>query len=577
MENLLIKITNLNKKFKNNHVLKGLSFSIQKNERIAIVGGNGAGKTTLLNILSKNDNRYTGIIENNLLKKEMSFQFQNVNYSDEFSIYDILSIFEYESNAKRRKEIIFEKLDSMNLLEHSKKRTHELSGGQLQKLNLLLTIATKPKLIFFDEIVSGLDQPSIEEIFKFIKSEVNGKITTITVSHNPKEIFTLCDRVIFLREGNIIMDKKMVFFKTLKSLEDEMKKQIIFNDVIDYKSLMRDKRSYRFLGENAIEVNNLTKSYELNKVLKGEDGKGINFTIKQGERIALIGKNGSGKSTFSEIISGVLKPTKGNSFINVVNESSNLIKKIEKNFLIVKELKDKLNDLLLLINKETINTTNKKIELIEEKLKYSPKNIDNEKLNSDKNLLNNIKKQILKSEKLKTKIIKEQNFPRKKASKERGMSVGIQFQKQYYPSTMSIRDVVIYNLQANKISYDEDYINVILKSISLEEFTYKSTFELSGGQRQKLNIILTIIKQPSILILDELTTGLDLLAKEKLTKLITQYLDKTNSTLLMVTHSHEDIENLTNKVIVLNDGCISKEIDTKNMKFKNINQLLMEV
>lgn len=531
MSNYLIETKNLNKKFKDNHVLKGINFSIKENERVAIVGGNGAGKTTLLNILSKNDEKYTGEVINNLSKEEMSFQFQSVNYSDEFTIFDILSMFEYEPNYKKRNEEIFKKLESMDLKEHFKKKTHELSGGQLQKLNLLLTLATKPKLIFFDEIVSGLDQPSIEDIFKLIKEEINGKITTINVSHNPKEIYYLCDRVIFLREGKIIIDKKISEFKTLASLEKEMKKQIIFNDKIDYDSLIREEKDYGFLDDNVIEVNNVQKSYELNEVLKGENNEGISFNIKQGERIGLIGKNGSGKSTLSEIIAGVSKPTKGKTYINVFLKDSNISKKIDK------------------------------ISIKKNKL------IEKEKETEDNEL----------KEKLKTKIEKLNQLPRKKTSKQRGVCVGIQFQKQFYPSSMNIRDVVIYNLQANKIPYDEEYIMTILNSVSLGEFIYKSTFELSGGQRQKLNIILTIIKKPSILILDELTTGLDLLAKEKLTDLIKIYLEKTKSTLLMVTHSHEDIQNLVDKVLVLKDGSIVKEINSKKLNISSIDSLLKRV
>jgi len=330
VKNILVETKNLHKSFKENHVLKGISFSLKELERVAIVGGNGAGKTTLLNILSKNDLDYTGEVINNLKKEEMSFQFQNVNYSDEFSIFDILSIFEHEPKIKERNKEIFRKLESMDLKEHFKKRTHELSGGQLQKLNLLLTLATRPKLIFFDEIVSGLDQPSIEEIFTFIKEEINGKVTTINVSHNPKEIYNLCNRVIFLKDGNIILDKNIKEFKTQNDLEKEMKKQIIFNDVIDYDSLIRGEKKYKFLDDNVIEVENLFKSYELNEVLKGKENKGISFKIKQGERIGLIGKNGSGKSTLSEIIAGVSAPTKGKTYINVFEENSSISNKIEK-------------------------------------------------------------------------------------------------------------------------------------------------------------------------------------------------------------------------------------------------------
>ncbi len=171
----ILSAKNINKSFGKNNVLKGLNFSIKKFERVAIVGGNGAGKTTLLNIISGNDSKFSGELETTIKKKEISFQFQTTNYSDEFTVFDLLFIFEKKEkiSIKETKQKIVRKLESVNLINQINSKPSDLSGGQMQKLNLLLTMASEPKLVFFDEILSGLDQLSIDDIFNFKNTWVN--------------------------------------------------------------------------------------------------------------------------------------------------------------------------------------------------------------------------------------------------------------------------------------------------------------------------------------------------------------------------------------------------------------------
>lgn len=477
----------IKKSFGNNEVLKGLDFSISEKERIAIVGGNGAGKTTLLNILSGNDRNYTGEIITDLTKKDISFQFQTTNYPQDISIFELLNIFENETNPKLRKKSIEDKLSTVGLFEHRKKNTSEISGGQMQKLNLLLTMATAPKLVFFDEILSGLDMPSIDEIFGFFDKFIKDKFTSITISHNPLEIFTTCTKVLFMVEGKFVKTKKVKAYNNVKELEKDMKEYIIFNDLIDYSSLFKDDDLITStVIKYDIKVNNLIKRYQDKYVLTGKDGEGITFDIDKGSRLAIIGKNGSGKSTLVEIISGVKRKNKGS------------------------------------------------VQAID----YSGKD---------------------RYKKCRTQIF------------------GTQFQKQFYPSNLNLRDIIVFNLRANNIKYDEDFINVILKSVDLSQHADNSSFEISGGQRQKLNIILTLLKRPSVLILDELTTGLDILAREKLTYLIKEYIKRAGATLIMVTHSAEDINNLADDILVLKEGEIVDKISCHKKGLDTFEQILRDI
>lgn len=488
--NPVLEVKNIKKAFGNNEVLKGIDFSILENERIAIVGGNGAGKTTLLNILSGNDNNFSGEIITDLTKEDISFQFQTANYPQDISLYELLNIFEKEENSRIRKKIIEEKLATVGLLEHEKKNTSEISGGQMQKLNLLLTMATGPKLVFFDEILSGLDKPSVDEIFLFFNKFIKGKFSTITVSHNPEEIFKTCTKVLFMVEGKFIKTKNISEYKNVANLEKDMKEYIIFNDLINYDSLFKQEDLFDdVVIKYDIKVKGIKKRYQDKYVLTGENNEGISFEVDSGSKLAIIGKNGSGKSTLVEIISGVKRKNKG----------------------------------------EIIATE-----------KFS---------NDETNLY----------KKYKTEIF------------------GIQFQKQFYPSNLNLRDIIIFNLKANNIKYNEDYIKVILESVDLTQHVNNSSFEISGGQRQKLNIILTLLKRPSVLILDELTTGLDILAREKLTRLIKEYLDKSGATLIMVTHSAEDINNLSNDILLLKEGKILDKVSCKGKKRNDFENILRDI
>lgn len=562
---MVISAKKIIKRFGKKTVLKGIDLEIYENERVAIVGGNGAGKTTLLNILSRNDRKFSGNFHVDVKSSEISFQFQTLNYPNEFSLFTLLQMFSIEEKGVNLKEKIKSELESVDLLEHSKKFPSELSGGQLQKFNLLMTMATNPKLIFFDEILSGLDQPSIKALVDFIKERVHGNATTITISHSPMEIFELCDRVIVLKDGAISSDHSISEFKSVEELERMMKDNIIDDDEINYERLMILDKRHETFGKDfpTIYVNGLKKWYDLHDVLMGDEDKGITTQFEFGEAVAIIGRNGSGKSTFAEIIAGSKTPSKGEVKIDVFDihskpyhDFNNLLDHMHHN-----RKHRTLQNIVDSLTFEMENDPDRK-SFYEKKIKSYQKKIDND--------INIYKKKLAKAH---TKNIKWNSSSRNTVS-------SIQFQKQFYPSFLNLRDVVIYNLQLAKIDYDDFYIDYLLECIGLGEHMYDSTHSLSGGQRQKLNIILSIVKKPAVLVLDELTTGLDLLAKEKILRLIKRYMKEENVTLIIVTHSMEDINKLANRLMLINDNTIQydKPFDSSNMRdVKNAEDLLQSL
>ncbi len=557
---IIISSKGIIKRFGKKRVLKGIDLDVYKNERIAIVGGNGAGKTTLLNILSKNDHKFTGKLKIGVKPSEMSFQFQTLNYPNELSLVNLLNVFTVKVKGEKRKERIEAELKSVDLWEHRKRFPSELSGGQLQKFNLLMTMATNPKLIFFDEILSGLDQPSISTLISYIKKNIHNKSTTITISHNPQEIFELCERVIILKDGQIETDVPISEFKNAKELEDLMKESILLENEIDYDKLMITPKAYEHISidDPSVYVNGVKKWYDLHDVLLGEDGKGINTNFKAGESVAVIGRNGSGKSTLAEIIAGVKKASKGKVDIDIFDANS----KIYHNF------KNELTRYKFSRRVVSLEERKDRMVVSLEEKGVSQSKIDKKVKSFEKRRLSKVSK---KEKKRILSIVRKNININKKPS---ASIAAIQFQKQLYPSMLSLRDVIVYNLQMAKVDFDEYYIDFVLESIGLVANKYSSTHSLSGGQRQKLNIILALIKKPAILILDELTTGLDLLAQEKLLRLIKKYIEIEKPITIVVTHSMEDIKTLANRLIWIDDKKISLDQPYDNSMEKEVETLL---
>ncbi len=531
---MIIDAKNITKKYGKNEILSSLFFSIDKLENVAIVGPNGSGKTTLLNILSLNDRKFSGDLETTLKPEDISFQVQTSNYPNNFTVYEIMYMFTKKDNDISIKEKIIEQLKEFSLEGHLNSYPSNLSGGQLQKLNILLTFASNPKVVFFDELLSGLDQQTIEQVLLFIKKKIKEKgMTTITVSHNPEEIFNISDKVMFLENGSFKEVVNISDFEDVKALSSKMKSAIVGNlNGYEYDKLFLKKNDVVFDvdgGLNAIEVQNIRKSYKMLEVLKGVRSEGIKLEIKNNQRLAIIGRNGSGKSTLAEIISGTKSADYGKVKISLID-------------------KEKLDSL----NGKILTTQNEIDVLLKERNKLK-----------ETDEIENLNKKIRDLTKLRDSYEKSIEKAKLKNSKNRGRFSGIQFQKQLYPSMLNLRDIVIFILNANGIKYKEDYIDYVLNTVGLLPMKYSKSHELSGGERQKLNIILTLIKSPHILILDELTTGLDINSQELILKIVKDYMKKENPNLILVTHSINDIIELADRVILLKDGEIKEDLLVK--------------
>ncbi len=223
----ILEIKGLKKSFGKKEVLKGVDLSIKEGSKIAILGPNGSGKSTLINIildlLKPNEGEIIYPTYKNNVKEftsDVGIQFQSGNFPRTFKIKEIIEIvmeqnskFKY-SNYKEWRKTALNKMDELlevfQISNLKNSRIKNLSGGETQRLNILLALISEPKILILDEISTGLDIGSQQKLIKFIKDYVNkNNLTLIIISHIVFEIEELVDSIAMLDRGVIVFEKKV--------------------------------------------------------------------------------------------------------------------------------------------------------------------------------------------------------------------------------------------------------------------------------------------------------------------------------------------------------------------------------
>ena len=155
--------------------------------------------------------------------------------------------------------------------------------------------------------------------------------------------------------------------------------------------------------------------------------------------------------------------------------------------------------------------------------------------------------------------------------------LGIQFQDSFYPSAITVKEVIDFmiGLYGSKISHDE--LIAMLNIFGINEYYKKRVSKLSGGQQQRLNALLAIIHKPTVLFLDELSTGLDITIRTNIKRFIKHYAIENGITLILVSHDTDEIAYLADEIAVLKKGKIVY-FDTKEniiKEYENIEKFLI--
>ena len=191
-----------------------VNLQIQKGDFIALAGKSGSGKTTLLRILAGLESA-NGNIEVNgdtwlddktnlaVQKRQIGFVFQD------YALFENMSVLENLLYVKKDKDLAFKLLKLTDLKNLINRYPNSLSGGQKQRLSICRAMMKKPKLLLLDEPLSALDpkmRNSLQDEILTLHKEFN--TTTIMVSHEPREIYKLSNRVILLEDGKVLNDGK---------------------------------------------------------------------------------------------------------------------------------------------------------------------------------------------------------------------------------------------------------------------------------------------------------------------------------------------------------------------------------
>ena len=368
-----LSVENISKAYGERVLFENVSFGINKDQKIALIAKNGAGKSSLLKILIGQDTPDTGQVvsrkglkiaflsqepalpeeltiedyifqeENPILKVIQQYEHalehpeDEVAYQKAFEAMERHEAWDFETQYK---QILFQlKLTNLHLpIKH-------LSGGQRRRLALANVLISKPDLIFLDEPTNHLDLEMIEWLENFFAKE---KMTLFMVTHDRYFLERVCNEILELDEGTLysykgnytyFLEKKQQRLDQEQASQEKAKNLYIreldwirrqpkarttkSKSRIDDFALIKEQAQKRRrehvveleiamqrLGSKIIELHNVVKKFPEKTILDR-----FSYVFKRGERVGIIGKNGTGKSTFLNLLTGKIAPDAGKIII----------------------------------------------------------------------------------------------------------------------------------------------------------------------------------------------------------------------------------------------------------------------
>lgn len=359
----MLKLENINFRYpgQKENTLNNISLEIAEGTFLAIVGSNGSGKSTMCKLFNGIiPNFFVGDLEGNVfvddidaskssvseLSSKVGYVYQDFENSIvRPSVFDEVSFSVLNYGFDDYKERALEALKILDLEYLKNEYIWQLSGGQKHLVALASVLAIKPKYIIIDEPVAQLDPYHARQTYEKLKllNEEYG-ITIIVIEHHTEFIADYCKEVVLLNKGHIKWKKDVK--SALNSIDDLLKANIFPPQITQVAYALSKKETgklpisldeanmfFEKIRSNKLQKNDVTlesneiKTVEFNKIMAGYKDyskknkviiNNMNFTLVDGERVAIVGNNGAGKSTILKLISKLIKPMDGS--IKVMSE-----------------------------------------------------------------------------------------------------------------------------------------------------------------------------------------------------------------------------------------------------------------
>ena len=575
MENIVVKDVSYQytRRNENDEVIETLSalsaldFSIEEGSFVCILGHNGSGKSTLAKLFNALQLPTEGTVfvsgmdsreEKNIfpIRREVGMVFQNPDNQIIASVVEEDVGFGPENIGLPTDEIwqrVNNALSAVHMEAYRLKSPNHLSGGQKQRVAIAGTLAMEPKTIVLDEPTAMLDPSGRKEVLESVLELKRKKgISIILITHYMEEAVD-ADRILLMDSGKLVMDgsprevfqnverlkefrmdvpiitelahklqkKGFPIEKTIlkkEELEEELfklkeegfvlqeskpEKEADIQEeaeVVQKDADVKDEKPEA--GDYIVEVNHLSAIFQEGTAMESFALKDLSMKIRRGSLTAVIGHTGSGKSTLVQHLNGLIKAKSGEIFVSF-RENPPLVKS-GKSFLFFK-------------GKKSVIEKKGRLSLSEEGFDY----------------------------------------------RALRFKVGLVFQ---YPEYQLFEETVLADVmfgplnQGKKREDAEALAKNALASLGIGKELYaKSPFELSGGQKRKVAIAGVLAMGPELLILDEPTAGLDPAGRDELFEEIAGLRRNYAMTILLVSHSMDDVARYADEVLVLHQGELKME------------------
>lgn len=544
----MITVKNLSKNYEVQdgaviEALKDVNFKLNKGEILGIIGMSGSGKSTLLRIIRGVEPFDSGEININGIKitpdsnpyqsrklreataihLQRSFglwaetAIQNVlrklygaKYGDE-----ALTDFDYAYN-----EFEEEAMELLKLVGLEHKAEHfapVLSGGEKQRLIMARQLAKKPELLLLDEPATMSCPKSKQEILDAIKN-INQElgVTVLLVSHLPEVHNYLSDRLLLMEDGRVTDEgsSKDIIKKFVKDMEPAI-----------------PLRESSDIGGPIIKVEDINRKFTLLKggnVLNIED---INLEINEGEIVSLIGPSGAGKTVLLRMIAGLDSPDSGKVYFKLDGEWVDMHKPGLSRMNIRRKMGFMHQEFSLIHHAKVKDQIAARLGVKNENVLWEAKQKAKEMDITDKIL---------------DIIYQLTDLPENEA-KMRLEQIGL---------SPNILEILFPRFPDKKV---KEYAGPVFEALDLPmEILDRYSYELSGGQKVRATLALVLASKPDILILDEPFGDLDPITLRMVANSLKKINNTFNTTILMVSHHIDFIEEVTTRAIMMDEGKIVK-------------------